>query len=185
MKMKTSCLTNGSKSKVTPELEWEMSRIQVVTAALAVVVLCFPGGSFAAASAGEPAQSPAATETVYVAPNVVQAKDLNVFTTFAITNATPFWFNPRIYLVNQDGEVVRQFAPLLKGFGTWQRTTLDLIDSDFQGSIWIVSPQPIVASAFLHQLRDGRELQLLGNTELRRMDGEVAETALQQLTAAR
>lgn len=139
---------------------------------------------FAAALGSEPSQGPTTSETVYVAPNVVQAKDLQVFTTFAITNATPFWFNPRIYLVNQDGEIVRQFAPLLKGFGTWQRTTLDLIDSDFQGSVWIVSPQPVVASAFLHQLQEGGKLVLLGNTELREMAADVAAVALQQLTAA-
>ncbi len=136
------------------------------------------------AAGSEITQSSATEQTVYVAPNVVQVRSLDIFTTFALTNATFYWFNPRIYFVNEDGEIVREVAPLLKGYATWQRTSLDLLDEDFHGSVWIVSPQPIVASAFLHQLQDGDKLLLLGNTELRRMDPEVARNALQQLIAA-
>jgi len=119
---------------------------------------------------------------LYVAPNVFQSKANGVFTTFALTNTTPFWFNPHIYLIDADGAVVKEFAPLLKGFGTWQKTTVEFVSEDFQGSIWVVSPQPIVSTAFIHQLRDDGTLTLLGSTELRKLDDAGAASAVQHLS---
>jgi hypothetical protein len=118
---------------------------------------------------------------VYVASNVVQWEGANVFTTFTLTNTTSFWFNPRIYLINLDGEIVRQFAPLIKGFGSWQKPTTELIDEDFQGSVWIISPQPIVASAFIHQLREDGTVSLVATNSLEKIDRDVADAVLERL----
>lgn len=120
---------------------------------------------------------------VYVAPNLVQNRDHGIFSTLTLTNTSEYWFNPRVYLVNTDGEIVKEFAPLLKGFGTWQKTTVDFLPEDFNGSVWIVSPQPIVASSFIHQIREDGTLGLLGNTELRGLEPAAAEAAAQSLTA--
>jgi hypothetical protein len=119
---------------------------------------------------------------VYVAPSVVQSRAHDIFTTLALTNTSVYWFNPRIYLIDFDGEIVRQFAPLLKGFGTWQKASVDFLAEDFQGSVWIVSPQPIVATAFIHQVKSDGSVALLGNFGLERMEREAAE-ALRQRAA--
>jgi hypothetical protein len=119
---------------------------------------------------------------VYVGSNVVQVQDADVFTTFTLTNTTAFWFNPRVYLINLDGEIVRQFAPLIKGYGSWQKTSVDLISEDFQGSVWIISPQPIVAAAFIHQLRQDGTVSLVATNGLERMDRDEADAAIQHLS---
>jgi hypothetical protein len=115
---------------------------------------------------------------VYVAPNVIQARALNVFTTFALTNTTEYWFNPRICLVNPAGDIVYQFAPLLKGFGSWQKASIDLLLEDFAGSVWIVSSQPIVGLALIHQINEDGSLTLVGNAKFER----ISNTAAQALT---
>ena len=133
---------------------------------------------------GQQAETAGAAQTddqVYVAPNVVQSRDFNIFTTFALTNTTPYWFNPRIYLINSDGEIVRQFAPLLKGYGTWQKSSVDLIPDDFQGSVWIISAQSIVASAMIHQVKADQSLSLLGTAGIEQMNRDVAEAMLQRV----
>ena len=115
---------------------------------------------------------------VYVAPNAVQAEDLDIFTTITLTNTTSYWFNPRIYLIDPNGEIIRQLAPLMTSFGTWQKASIDIVEEDFRGSVWVVSPQPIVSSAFIHQLRDDGSLSLLGNVKLERINSLQAEERL-------
>ncbi len=144
---------------------------------LACVLLCV-----APAMAEDSVSEAVTPSNVYVGSNVLQVKDANVFTTFTLTNTTSFWFNPRIYLINLDGEIVRQFAPLMKAFGSWQKTSIDLIGDDFQGSVWIVSPQPIVASAFIHQLHDDGTVSLVTTNSLQRMDRDVADAVIQNLS---
>lgn len=122
---------------------------------------------------------------VYVAPNLIQSRSHGIFSTLALTNTTEYWFNPRIYLVDADGRIVQEFSPLLKGFGTWQKTTVDFLPEDFNGSVWIVSSQPIVASSFMHQLREDGSLSLLGNTELRGLEPAAGTAAAQGLTGSR
>ncbi len=148
-----------------------------------LVLLCVP--VLSATSGG---QSPAAPDAsgsasyVYVAPNVLQINASQVFSSFTLTNTTPYWFNPQVYLVNLDGEVVRHFSPLLKGFGTWQEASSSLVKEDFQGSIWIVSAQPIVASSFIYQYDSATgALTLLGNDKLEQVTPEAADNALQLL----
>jgi hypothetical protein len=125
------------------------------------------------------------TSYVYVAPNIVHARAHDIFTTLALTNTSIYWFNPRIYLIDADGEIVREFAPLLKGFGTWQKTSVDFLPEDFQGSAWIVSAQPIVATAFIHQLKADGSLVMLGSFALERMDREAAEALRQHASSWR
>lgn len=115
---------------------------------------------------------------VYVAPNAIQAGDLNIFTTITMTNTTDYWFNPSIYLIDPEGEVIKQLAPLLKSFGTWQRASVDIVADDFRGSVWVVSPQPIVAAAFIHQLGNNGTLSLLGNSRLELVGSVHAEERL-------
>jgi hypothetical protein len=115
---------------------------------------------------------------VYVAPNAVQAQELGIFTTITLTNTTGYWFNPRIYLIDPNGGIIRQLTPLLKSFGTWQKASVDIIAEDFRGSVWIVSPQPIVSAAFIHQFRDDGSLSLLGNSKLEQIDSVQAEERL-------
>ncbi len=144
-----------------------------------VVLLCSP--ALPAGQAAEP-QSSDSPSYVYVAPNVLEIDANKIFSSFTLTNTTPFWFNPRVYLVDLDGEIVRQFSPMLKGFGTWQKATIDLLETDFQGSIWILSPQPIVASAFIYQYEPkSGGLTLLGNGKLDQVAPEAAADALKLL----
>lgn len=133
-------------------------------------------------------QSPAALDGstppsyVYVASSVVQIDSSDAFTSFTLTNTTPYWFNPQIYLIDLDGVIVRQFSPLLKGFGSWQKASSDLLTGDFQGSVWIISAQPIVASAFIYQYdAKAGSLTLLGNSTLERMTPDVASDIVQRV----
>lgn len=143
-----------------------------------VLLLCFPTISGQGTS---PAEAQEQSTYVYVAPNVVQVRSANdIFTTFALTNTTEYWFNPRIYLVDLEGDVVRHFAPLLKGFGTWQKSSVSLMPEDFHGSVWILSSQPIVGTAMIHQSSNG-SLTLLGSTELKLMEPKAAESLRQRL----
>ncbi|MEJ2082952.1 MAG: hypothetical protein P8Y94_12470 [Acidobacteriota bacterium] len=148
-----------------------------------VALLCVPMVS--AASEGQSptaADNSGSTSHVYVAPNVLQLGANQIFSSFTLTNTTPYWFNLHIYFVNTDGEVVRDFSPLLKGFATWQKPSTEFLADDFQGSIWIVSPQPIVASAFIFQLDSkAGSLTLLGNNKLDEVAPESADDALQLL----
>jgi hypothetical protein len=148
-----------------------------------MVLVCVP--AVAAESAGQTpaaADNPDSSSHVYVASNVLQIDANQIFSSFTLTNTTPFWFNPHIYFVNTDGEIVRDFAPLLKGFATWQKPSTEFLSEDFQGSIWIVSPQPIVASAFIFQLDSKTgSLTLLGNNKLEQVAPEAADNALQLL----
>lgn len=118
---------------------------------------------------------------VYVAPNAVQAQQLGIFTTVTLTNTTHYWFNPKICLIDPDGEIVKQLTPLLKSFGTWQKASVDIIDEDFRGSIWVIAPHPIVSAAFIHQLGEDGGLSLLGNSKLELIDGAHAEERLDAL----
>jgi hypothetical protein len=111
---------------------------------------------------------------VYVAPNAVQAEELGIFTTITLTNTTKYWFNPRIYLIDPDGEIIIQLTPLLKSFGTWQKASVDIVTEDFRGSVWVVSPQPIVSASFIHQFSGDGSLSLLGNTQLERINSAPA-----------
>ena len=115
---------------------------------------------------------------VYVAPNAVQARELGIFTTITVTNTTNYWFNPRIYLIDPDGEIVSQLTPLLKSFGTWQKASVDIVAEDFRGSVWVVSPQPIVSASFIHQFNGDGSLSLLGNSKLERINSEHADERL-------
>ena len=103
---------------------------------------------------------------LYVSPAVIQDYELNIFTTIAITNTTEYWFNPRIFVLDSNGETIYNCAPLLHGRGTWQKASSDLIQDDFKGSIWIVSEQPIEAVTYIHQ-RDGNKLTLLGAYQMK------------------
>ncbi len=122
---------------------------------------------------------------VYVAPNLVQSRAHGIFSTLTLTNTTEYWFNPRIYLVDADGNVIKQFAPLLKGFATWQKSSVDFLPADFSGSIWIVSSQPVVAAAFIHQIREDGTLSLLGNTGLVDLEPAASVAAAQALVSER
>ena len=115
---------------------------------------------------------------VYVAPNAVQVEELGIFTTIALTNTTNYWFNPKIYLIDPDGDVVSQLTPLLKSFGTWQKATVDIVAEDFRGSVWVVSSHPIVSAAFIHQFNLDGGLSLLGNTKLEEVDSTHAQARL-------
>jgi hypothetical protein len=127
--------------------------------------------------AGAEAEELASGHT-YVAPNAVQVQELGIFTTIALTNTTHYWFNAKIYLIDPDGEVVTQLNPLLKSFGTWQKATVDIVAEDFRGSVWVISPQPIVSAAFIHQFNPDGDLSLLGNTKLEEVDSTHAQTRL-------
>lgn len=148
-----------------------------------LVLSCIP--VLAATSGGQSTATPDTSSSasyVYVAPNVLQIGANQVFSSFTLTNTTPYWFNPQVYLVNLDGEVVRHFSPLLKGFGTWQEASTSLLKEDFQGSIWIVSAQPIAASSFIYQYDSkAGALALLGNDKLEQISPEAANNALQLL----
>ena len=122
---------------------------------------------------GEPKE-----QYIYVAPNAVQAKEFDIFTTITLTNTTDYWFNPRVYLIDPDGEIIWQLSPLLKSYGTWQKATTDIVTEDFRGSIWVVSPEPIVSSAFIHQISGKGSLSLLGTAKLERIGGARVETLL-------
>lgn len=115
---------------------------------------------------------------VYVAPNAVQAKELGIFTTITLTNTTDYWFNPRIYFIDPNGEIVTQLTPLLKSFGTWQKASVDIVAEDFRGSVWVVSPQPIVSASFIHQFNGDGSLSLLGNSKLERINSQHADERL-------
>ena len=124
------------------------------------------------------------TASILVGSNVIQTSEYHIFTSFTLTNTTPFWFNPQIYLIDANGVIVRKFAPLIKSFGTWQKPSGDFIDEDFQGSIWIVSSQPLVASAFIYQYEpESGKLTLLGNSQLSTVTPEAADAALQRFAA--
>ena len=122
---------------------------------------------------GEPSE-----QHIYVAPNAVQAKEFGIFTTVTLTNTTDYWFNPRVYLIDPDGEIILQLSPLLKSYGTWQKASTDIVSEDFRGSIWVVSPEPIVSSAFIHQMNGAGSLSLLGTAKLERISGVRAEALL-------
>jgi hypothetical protein len=129
---------------------------------------------------------PAAGEVhVYVASNLVQSRAHGIFSTLTLTNTTEYWFNPRIYLVDAEGNVVKEFAPLLKGFATWQKSSVDFLPEDFNGSIWVVSTQPVVATAFMHQIHDDGTLSLLGNAALVDLEPAAGVAAAQALVSAR
>jgi hypothetical protein len=115
---------------------------------------------------------------IYVAPNAVQAREFNIFTTITLTNTTDYWFNPRVYLIDPDGDIIWQLSPLLKSYGTWQKASTDIVPEDFRGSIWVVSPQPIVSSAFIHQMNGTGLLSLLGTAKLERIGGARVEALL-------
>jgi hypothetical protein len=132
--------------------------------------------TFLSSSAGRAAEG--RENYIYVAPNVIQARALNVFTTFALTNTTEYWFNPRICLVSPAGDIVHQFVPLLKGFGSWQKASVDLLVEDFIGSVWIVSSQPIVGLALIHQINEDESLTLVGNAEFERISNPAAEALI-------
>lgn len=106
---------------------------------------------------------------VYVASNAIQYQELSIFVAVAITNTTEYWFNPVIYFLDTDGKVLRKVAPLIKGRSTWQKASSDLVTEDFQGSVWIVSPHPLIATTFIYQLIDSDILILLGSSNLRRI----------------
>jgi len=118
------------------------------------------------------------TSYVYVAPNAVQSSELGIFTTITLTNTTNYWFNPKIILIDPDGEIVSQLTPLLKSFGTWQKASVDIVAEDFRGSVWVVSPQPIVSASFIHQFNSDGSLSLLGNSKLERINSAQAEEHL-------
>jgi len=118
------------------------------------------------------------TNYIYVAPNAVQAKDLGIFTTITLTNTTKYWFNPCIYLVDPDGEIISRLTPLLKSFGTWQRASVDIVTEDFRGSVWVVSSQPVVSVSFIHQFNADGTLSLIGNSRLEPVYGQDAEERL-------
>lgn len=129
---------------------------------------------------------PAAGEVhVYVASNLVQSRSHGIFSTLTLTNTTEYWFNPRIYLVDTEGNVVKEFAPLLKGFATWQKSSVDFLPEDFSGSIWIVSTQPVVATTFMHQIRGDGTLSLLGNAALVDLEPAAGVAAAQALVSGR
>jgi hypothetical protein len=115
---------------------------------------------------------------IYVAPNAVQAQELGIFTTVTLTNTTDYWFNPKICLIDPNGEIVGQLTPLLKSFGTWQKASVDIVPQDFSGSIWVISPHPIVSAAFIHQFNEDGGLSLLGNARLELIDNTHAEERL-------
>jgi len=115
---------------------------------------------------------------VYVAPNAVQAQEFGIFTTITVTNTTNYWFNPTIYLIDPDGEIITQLNPLLKSFGTWQKATVDIVTEDFRGSVWVVAPQPVVSAAFIHQFNLDGSLSLLGNSKLEEVNSVQAEARL-------
>ncbi len=169
-----SALSVGSRRQHFKRGLMKMWRVLVV-----LMGLLLPAAT--AAAGGIPSGNP----YVYVAPNVIQSRAHGIFSTLALTNTTEYWFNPRIYLVNADGEVVKEFAPLLKAFATWQKSSVDFLPDDFNGSVWIVSSQPIVASSFMHQIRQDGSLSLLGNTELKGLETVAAESAVQALTTGR
>lgn len=109
---------------------------------------------------------------VYLAPNVIQNADAGVFSSFAFTNTSPYWFNLSVYLVSTEGEIVLQLTPLLKGFGTWQQSSGALIQENFQGSIWVVSAHPLVGVSMNYQLRAGNQLSNLATVQLERLSSE-------------
>jgi hypothetical protein len=138
-------------------------------AALFLVLILQPGSTKGAESG---------RSYVYVSPNAVQAQELGIFTTIALTNTTKYWFNATIYLIDPDGEIVTQLAPLLKSFGTWQKATVDIVAEDFRGSVWVISPQPVVSTSFIHQFNLDGSLSLLGNSKLEEVDSLHAEQRL-------
>lgn len=154
------------------------NKIQIRARILSVALLLTFAGTLLLAEAD---QAQGESTYIYVAPNVIQSRAAAIFTTFALTNTSEYWFNPRIYLIDPDGEIVARFNPLLKGFGTLQKTTGDFLLEDFQGSVWIVSPQPIVASAFIHQSKLDHSLALLGTAGLEKMEAQAAVAALKML----
>ena len=146
------------------------------------VLVCVPAAATGQSTAPSDTSTP--PSYVYVAPNVLQFDAERVFTSFTLTNTTAFWFNPQVYLIDLDGVIVRRFSPLLKAFGSWQKPSTDLLDEDFQGSIWIVSSEPIAASVFMYQYspKDGA-LTSLGSGKLEQVSAEVAAGVLKRVAA--
>jgi hypothetical protein len=118
---------------------------------------------------------------VYVAPSAYQSLAQNIYSSFGLTNLTEYWFNIHIFFVNSNGEIVRKVSPLLKGFGTWQKATVDLLPNDFQGSVWIISEQPVVSSSFIHQIGSDGRLSLLGTVAIEQVDTKLAEPLMLRL----
>lgn len=112
------------------------------------------------------------TQLIYLAPNVIQKSEADVFTSFAVTNTTPYWFNVRIYLISAEGEIVQERTPLLKGYGTWQQSSGDLTEEDFQGSIWMISPYPLIAVSMNYQLLQDGKLTHLATVRLEKLDSD-------------
>ena len=125
----------------------------------------------------------AAPQYVYVSSTVIHDADSGVFSSFAVTNTTRFWFNPDIYLVNRDGQVVKHSAPLLKGFGTWHEVSGSLLSDEFNGSIWIVSAQPLVVNSYTHQEDQEGHVTLLASTEAKQMITSAVESIVESLSA--
>jgi len=140
-----------------------MSKVTTRLIAGWLLVLLIPAGLFSGAKT--------TSKYVYVAPNAVQARELGIFTTITLTNTTNYWFNPTIYLIDPEGEIITQLAPLLKSFGTWQKASVDILEEDFRGSVWVISPQPIVSASFIHQFNPDGSLSLLGNAKLELVNG--------------
>ena len=87
-------------------------------------------------------------------------------------------FNLNQYFIDPDGEMISQLTPLLKSFGTWQKASVDIVAEDFRGSIWVISPHPIVSAAFIHQFEVDGSLSLLGNSKLELVASVHAEERL-------
>lgn len=124
----------------------------------------------------------AAPQHVYVSSTVIHNAASRVFSSFAVTNTTRFWFNPDIYLVDRDGQVVHHASPLLKGFGTWHDISGSLLSDDFNGSIWIVSSQPLVVNSYTHQADEDGHVTLLASSEAKAMTASAVEAIVQNLT---
>lgn len=145
------------------------------TLLLVILLLSIPNWETAKAAA------PESDGYVYVAPSAYQSLAQNIYSSLGLTNLTEYWFNVHIFFVDSNGEIVRKVSPLLKGFGTWQRATPDLLPNDFQGSVWIISEQPIVSSAFIHQLGNDGKLSLLGTVEIKQVETKLAEPLMLRL----
>jgi len=129
-------------------------------------------------------QNPEFEGHVYVAPSAYQSLAQNIYSSLGLTNLTEYWFNAHIYFVDSNGKIVRKVSPLLKGFGTWQRSTRDLIPDDFQGSVWIITGQPIASSAFIHQAVANGGLSLLGTVAIKEVDSSLAAPLMERLDEA-
>lgn len=120
--------------------------------------------------------APQKTYYVYVAPIVKHDPAHGVFTTFAVTNTTQWWFNPSVNLVNSEGDKTATIVPLMKGFGTWQSTTYSIIGEPFHGSVWIVSAEPLIGFCYIHQLHEDGTIGLIANAKLELMEQTTSDS---------